>query len=86
MKRIVIKYNPGSFDCYEDDISGTEEEWACNDSGCGIFSRRSDGSWLQHTGTCQAGPFRSPAELRRHLRRVYEIRNARVVEVYGWES
>jgi hypothetical protein len=46
-------------------------EWACNREGEGIFSRRADGTWQQHTGTSQAGPFRSPAALSQRVRRDY---------------
>lgn len=46
-------------------------EWACNGEGEGVFSRAKDGSWRQHTGTGQAGPFRTAAAFSRHVHATY---------------
>lgn len=37
----------------------------------GIFTRRADGTWLQHTGTGQTPKFKSAAHLASWLRRHY---------------
>lgn len=42
-------------------------EWACNGEGRGIFSRRRDGTWQQHVGTCQAPTFSTPQALSRYV-------------------
>lgn len=46
-------------------------EWACNGEGEGVFSRDRDGSWRQHTGTGQAGPFASAQVFSRHVHANY---------------
>lgn len=84
MRRITIRYNHGALNCYGADVSGREAEWACNSHGEGIFSRRKDGTWQQHISTSEAGPFCSPADLRRYLRKSHEIRDARIVDSAGW--
>jgi len=52
-------------------------EWGCETTkdrsgghhagGNGVFSRRRDGTWQQHTGTCQTPRFSSPEQFRRYL-------------------
>ena len=47
-------------------------EWACEGrrggwTGSGIFSRRRDGTWQQHMGTCDTPTFRTPGELSRYV-------------------
>lgn len=37
---------------------------------CGVFERRADGTWLQHRGTGQAGPFPSEARFRRFVQQM----------------
>ncbi len=83
MKRITIKYSAAATALDGRPLTGTEE-WACNGSGEGIFSRRSDGTWQQLAGTGQAGPFRTPAQLRAALRTRYDVRGARIVDSTGW--
>jgi hypothetical protein len=57
--------------CYRTISLGDGSEWACNREGEGVFSRGRDGTWRQHAGTGQAGPFRSAADLSRHVRARY---------------
>jgi hypothetical protein len=84
MRQIALKYNQGATNGYGKDISGTTEEWACNKEGEGAFSRREDGTWQQHAGTGQAGPFRTPAQLRAFIRAQYGVRGCRIIETIGW--
>lgn len=44
------------------------QNWACNSAFRGIFSRKSDGTWLQHIGTCQTPRFKSPSEFSSYIR------------------
>lgn len=46
-------------------------EWACNRDGEGVFSRKADGSWQQHTGTGQAGPFGTARAFSAHVHANY---------------
>ena len=50
-------------------------EWACNRLGEGVFSRKGDGTWQQHTGTEQTPTFRTPAALSRYVRTNYRAGN-----------
>lgn len=61
----------------------THDEWACNETRRGIFSRKPDGTWAQHTGTGQTPTFRTPAHFRRYLRDHYNVRG-RMTSTYGW--
>jgi hypothetical protein len=51
------------------------DEWACNRLGEGVFSRRSDGTWQQHTGTGQTPTFRTAAQFSRYVRAHYRAGN-----------
>lgn len=51
-------------------------EWACegprdSKGGYGIFSRRRDGTWEQHTGTSQTPYFKTPAQLSAYVHKNY---------------
>ena len=46
----------------------------------GIFTRRYDGTWMQHTGTGQTPHFRSSAHLGRWLRRYYRDIDEQIYE------
>ena len=68
-------------------------EWACERSrgesaGYGVFSRRSDGTWLQHTGTGQTPAFRKAAQLSRYVHGRYRDQYGdslpRMVRSTGW--
>lgn len=65
-------------------------EWACNREGEGIFSRRKDGTWQQHTGTGQTPVFRTPQQLSRYVHERYRDRDgerlARMVSNSGWND
>ena len=43
------------------------EEWSCNREGRGLFSRRRDGTWQQHQGTCDTPRFRTAQQLSRYV-------------------
>ncbi len=49
-------------------VMGDGSEWACNGDGEGAFSRKADGTWRQHRGTGQAGPFRTAREFAHFVR------------------
>lgn len=44
-------------------------EWACNKYFEGVFSRRKDGTWFQHIGTCDTPRFKSRNHLSRYIRK-----------------
>lgn len=58
-----------------------------NHAGEGIFTRRADGSIIQHTGTGQTPQFRTPRQLAAWLRRHYwyDARPAIVLKAKGWD-
>jgi len=66
------------------------QEWACNREGEGIFSRRSDGTWVQHTGTSQTPRFRSARSLSRYVHEHYRDNMGgalpRMTKALGWEG
>lgn len=49
-------------------------EWACNREREGIFSRRPDGTWQQHTGTGQTPRFRDASHMSRYLHQAFRSR------------
>jgi hypothetical protein len=69
---------------------GSGGEWACNQNGEGVFSRRSDGTWQQHTGTGQTPAFAAPQTFSRyvhsHYRNADGERLGRMVSSRGWDS
>lgn len=62
------------------------EEWACNHDGEGVFSRRTDGTWAQHEGTCDTPQFRTAVQFRAYLRRQGYVKGARTVHTSGWPA
>jgi hypothetical protein len=64
-------------------------EWSCNQDGQGVFSRRTDGTWAQHTGTGQTPTFATPQQLSRYIHRHYRDRDGeslgRMVGHRSWE-
>jgi hypothetical protein len=66
------------------------QEWACNRGGEGIFSRRSDGTWQQHTGTSQTPRFRSALALSRYVHAHYRDNMGdplpRMTGSHGWDG
>lgn len=48
-------------------------EWACNRLGEGVFSRRADGTWQQHTGTGQTPTFRTATAFSRYVRKNFGV-------------
>lgn len=83
MRTIEITYQPGATDELGDPRPKTEE-WACNNDGGGVFSRRRDGTWQQHVGTCDAPRFKTPAQLRAYIRRAFGVRGGRVTSTENW--
>jgi len=61
----------------------TETEWAVNDDGEGLFSRRRDGTWQQHVGTCDFRA-KSPAHLSRQLKNPSTDRKMVRGSARGW--
>lgn len=63
-------------------------EWACNRERQGVFSRRADGSWQQHTGTGQTPRFRDARHLSRWVHERFRDnmgeRQPRMVGSRGW--
>lgn len=63
-------------------------EWACNKEGYGLFDRRNDGTWAQHTGTCQTPHFRTAQQFSRWLHKRYRDSMGeslpRMIESLGW--
>jgi hypothetical protein len=53
----------------ESDLNGRikQVEYAVNNSGNGLFTRKNDGTWQQHRGTCDFGA-KTPADLMRKLK------------------
>lgn len=47
------------------------QEVSTNQNGQGLFTRRADGTMLQHTGTSQAPTFTSAKQLSSWIRRNY---------------
>lgn len=83
MKTITIQYRSSATNHAGQDIGGSIQEWGTERDG-GVFSRKRDGSWQQHTGTAQTPTFRSPAQFRDYLRSHFEIRDARITGQDGW--
>ena len=61
----------------------TDDEWACNENRCGVFSRTPDGSWAQNSDTDQTPQFRDPAHFKRYLYYHYNVRG-RITFTSGW--
>lgn len=78
MKRITVNFSNNDQSWGRPILEGTQE-WACNDEGEGIFTRHADG-WKQHLGTGQTPIFRTPAQLRRYIRKMFNVRDARIIE------
>lgn len=65
MKTIDMKIQVFDYvhDCYVTQF----RTFAVNKNGQGLFTLRSDGTWQQHTGTCQFSA-KSPAKLAQKIR------------------
>lgn len=86
MRWIIVKYNRGAKDHFEQEIGGTTEQWGCNKIGEGVFRRSIDGSWTQNIGTSQTPTFRKPSQLRKFIRDHFGVRNCRIVDEGGWPA
>lgn len=54
------------------------QEWACNQEGEGVFSRRADGTWKQRTGTGQTPHFQTAQKFSRYIHANYEPNGERL--------
>jgi hypothetical protein len=58
-------------------------ELACNGEHRGVFERRRDGTWQQHTGTGQTPRFRDPTHFVRWVRSHFDVERWRARRLPG---
>jgi hypothetical protein len=73
---------------YQTIVLQNGSEWAC-ENGCGVFSRRRDGTWQQLTGTGQTRRFKTPQEFSRYVHGNYRDGDGRplprMTHDYNWD-